>query len=944
MPFLVNLFSGLKALFQRSRADRDLSDELDSYLDASVQAKLRAGLTLEAARRAANVEMGSRQSVKQKMWDSHWESSLDNFFADIRLAIRQLIKSPGFTSIALLSLALGIGANTAIFTLIHQVLLRDLPVANPEQLVHFGDGTSGGIAGGIDIGAFGLFPWSFTRQVQSNPGPFQGIASYGSFSAQVKVSLPGATASNAPSFLAPASIVSGNYFSVLQAPALFGRTLADADDANPGSGAVVVLSYHFWQQSLSSDPSVLGKILTINSTPFTIIGVMPKAFQGLKLELEPTELWAPVSMQTVILQHPSFLTPTGPYFLHLFGRLQGSAASKPILTHAQDWLDQQVRDAVRTDEGSSIAPARLQEIARIDVPLAATAQGVSSVRSQYGDSLKILMVVVALVLLIACANLANFLLARAATRHREVSTRLALGSSRTRIIRQSLIETLLLSLTGGALGLGIAFLVTRALIAFVSHGRTTLVMNPKPDMAILLFTLGTCLLTALLFGLAPALTSVRTSALHALSSNSRTAQGAANRSARLWPKALVAAQVMLSLLLLIGAGLFLRTLRNLQNQDYGFERTHLLLADISEQLAGYKPHQIPTLHRLLLERVEALPGVRSAAVAGSPPISYGNWSSNITFPGYTPAPKENTNSILNRVSGKYFETAGIQIVSGRAITPADSATSLKVAVVNQTLAQHFFPKGDALGKLLSMSIDSVKGPWQIVGIARDTVSGSPRDTERTKMTYIPIVQIEPFVPSAPATAANPPAAPEENEDRFAHVLLVRTTGDPTKAIADLRDAVAQVDPNLPLLNIMPIQEHLSNFVSHEELVSTLTALFAGLALLLVSIGLYGIMSYNVVCRTNEIGIRLALGSQTHTLLWMILRECLFLLAIGLLVGLPLSWLVTRSLHDQLYGISALDPATFTIAIVVVTGMTLFAGWFPARRATRVDPMIALRCD
>jgi len=942
MPLLTNVFTGLKALFQRSTIDRELNEELDSYLDASAADKQRQGLSPEAARRAAYVEVGSRLAVKQKVWDSHWESSLDNLLADIRLAIRQLIKSPGFTAIALLSLALGIGANTAIFTLIHQVLLRDLPVGSPEQLVHFGDGTSAGVAGGIDIGGFGLFPWSFTRQVQANPGPFEGIASYGSFSAQVNVRLPSSGLANAPTVLAPASLVSGNYFHVLQAPVLIGRAITDADDATPGGGAVVVLSDHFWQQSLSSDPSVLGKTLTINGTPFSIIGVMPKAFQGLKLELEPTDLWTPVSMQTVILQHPSFLTPTGPYFLHLFGRLHGDASSKPVLSRAQDWLNQQVRDAVRSNEGSTIAPSRLQEIARITVSLAPTAQGVSSVRSQYGDSLKILMVVVALVLLIACANLANFLLARAATRQREVATRLALGSSRGRIIRQSLIETLLLSLTGGALGLGIAFLVTRALIAFVSQGKSTLVMDPTPDLVILLFTLGSCLLTAALFGLAPALASVRTGSAQVLSSNARTVQGSASRSARLWPQALVAVQVMLSLLLLIGAGLFLRTLRNLQNQDYGFERTHLLLADINEQLAGYKPHQIPGLHRVLLERIEALPGVRSAALAGAAPISYGNWSSNISFSGYTPAPKENTNSILNRVTGKYFETAGIQIVAGRPITPADSETTAKVAVVNQTLANHFFPKGDALGRSLTIGIDSAKGPWQIVGIARDTVSGSPRDTERTKMTYIPIMQLELLLPRDPGSSNS--AAPEENEDRFAHVLLIRTTGNPTDMIADLRAAVAQVDPNLTLLNVMPIQEHLSNFVSHEELVSTLTAFFAGLALLLVSIGLYGIMSYSVICRTNEIGIRLALGSQTSTVLWMILRECLLLLVVGVVIGLPLSWLATRSIHEQLYGISALDPATFLSAIVVVTCMTLFAGWLPARRATRVDPMIALRCD
>ncbi len=367
----------------------------------------------------------------------------------------------------------------------------------------------------------------------------------------------------------------------------------------------MVLSYHFWRQSLSADPAILGKTLTINGTPFAVIGVMPEPFHGIKLELEPAGLWVPISMQPVILQQPSFLTQSGPYFLHLFGRLTPQAtASSAAFAQSQQWLDQQVRAAIRATEGTSISQARQQEINHVTVPLISAARGSSQLRSEYGDSLQILMAVVALVLLIACANLANFLLARAATRRHETATRLALGSSRGRIIRQSLTETLLLSLTGGALGLAIAFAATRALIAFLRQGNSYTTLSSAPDLTVLFFTLAVSLVTGLLFGLAPAFASARTGATSTLSSSSRTTQASGGRASRLWPKILVSAQITLSLLLLVGAGLFLRSLRNLQNQDYGFERNHLLLAGFDAPLAGIpaKPdaRSSPAAHRSAL--------------------------------------------------------------------------------------------------------------------------------------------------------------------------------------------------------------------------------------------------------------------------------------------------------------------------------------------------------
>ena len=953
MNWITKLTIGLKSLFQKQRVERELDEELESYVEASTAHKQIDGMTAEAAHRAAMVEMGSRNAVKHQVWSSRWESTLEGLLQDTRVSVRMLAKNPAFASIALLSLALGIGGNTAIFTLINQVMLRNLPVQHPEQLVTFGDAENSGIAGGIDIGAYGLFPWYFARQLQADPGPFQGIASFGSFANEASVRLPsldGVADSNAPAILVRTSLVSGNYFSVLSAQPFMGRAISPSDDAMPGSGAVVVISHHFWQQSLSSDPAILGKTVSINGTPFDVIGIMSEAFHGIKQELDPPDFWVPITMQTIVMKHPSLLLPAGDaggtYFLNVFGRLSVQASTnKSSLAQTQTWLDQQIRTGLRVLEGAKLTPAREQEINRVTEPLIPATHGVSLVRSQYGDSLKILMGVVVLVLLIACANLANFLLARSATRHREIATRLALGSSRARIIRQSLIETFLLSLSGGLLGLAVAFAATRALIAFVSQGNAYIAMSPIPDASVLLFTLGVSLLTGLLFGLAPAIISSRVGAADNLSAGSRTAQSSGGKSARLWPKALVTVQVMISLLLLVGAGLFLRTFRNLETQDYGFERSHLLLAEFDANLAGYKPSQTPGLNQQLLERLSALPGVKSVALAATPPISGGNWSADIVIPGYTPAPKESMNSKLNRVSGRYFETTGIKIVAGRAINDSDTANRQKVAVINQAIAKRFFPKGDAVGRSLSIDIDDVKGPWQIVGIARDTKAGDPRSSAPLRMTYIPLAQIDPFNPVDPRTpATSPPAPPEENQDRVADLILLRTTGDPANTIADLRAVVTSIDPSLPLTKITTIRDQVDDFISHDQLVSTLTTLFALLALLLAAIGLYGVMSYNVVRRTNEIGIRIALGAQTSTVQWMVLSESVVLLAIGVGLGLPLTLLTTKYIKGQLFGLSALDPVTFTVALAVVSAMTMFAAWLPARRASKVDPMVALRCD
>jgi predicted permease len=922
MVLLSNLARGIRSLFHRDRIEREMDDELRGFVEASTADKLRRGMPAEQAARAARVEMGSSNAVKHNICSATWESRVEIFWRDLKHCVRGFSRSPGFTLIALLSLTLGIGANTAIFTLIKQVLLQNLPVRDPQQLVTFGKSTGAGILGGIDLGAADMFTYDFARQLETDPGPFQGVAAYSSASPRVSVRL----SNTARALQIPANLVSGNFFSVLGAEPLLGRAIARSDADAPDRSAVAVISYHLWQQSFSSDPAILGKPISVNATLFTVVGVMPAAFHGIHQELEPAEIWVPITMAREIFLQPGFLEPRSFYFLHVVAR----RSPQSQLAADQVWLDRQIRDYVRAGEGHTIAAARQQEIERITVRLFSGARGVSRLRSQYGDSLTILMTIVAVVLLIACANLANFLLARAIARQRETATRLALGSSHGSIIRQSMLEALLLSLSGGLLGLGLAFTATRALIAFVAQGATYVPLDPSPDFAILLFTLGVSVFAGLLFGLAPALHVARASAMPAMNATTRTAAGRGGRTTRWWAKALVTSQIMFCLLLLVGAGLFLRTLRNLQNQDFGFERTRLLIADFSPDLAGYKPAQIPALNQRVLERLSAIPGVRSAALAGSPPISFGTWNSSISFSAYTPGPKEDMGAVLNRVSGQYFETVGISIVAGRPISPADTANGMKVAVVNETLARKFFPKGDAIGHTVKIDIDTVEGPWQIVGIASDTKSGNPRE-DPYRMVYLPLLQIL-------------GKHGEGIQDSFADAILLRTAGDPASTIHELRSAMAGIDPNLPILQVRTMHDHLQSFTSQETLVSRLTAIFALLAVLLAAIGLYGVMSFNVVRRSNEIGIRIALGATGGSVQWMVLRESLALLTAGLVLGIPIALGAARLIHSQLYRMSPFDPTIFTAATAGIIAVTLLSAWLPARRAAAVDPVVSLRCE
>ena len=888
---------------RRKPFDGELDDEVRFHFESRTAELEASGLSRADALAQAHREFGPVARMREDSraaWQFRW---LEDLFADLRYALRAFRRSPAFTLTAVLSLALGIGANTAIFSLIDKILLKTLPVREPQQLVAFQfQGTT--------------FSYNQYKRLSENAQLFDGILGYAP--ARLSISVDGE--------MEPAGggqLVSGNYFSILGIHASVGRAFTPDDDHVPGGHPVAVISYGFWKRRFAMDPGIVNRKIHISGQPFTIIGVTPAEFFGTEVGSAP-DVFVPAMMQPQVMPGmPSWLDDKAGFFtwLHLFGRLKPGVTMARAADSVQA-AGQQFNAEMRAFVKRKFPKMRDPKGQKLELVSGST--GLSELRRQFSQPLLILMSVVGMVLLIACANVANLLLARAAARQKEMTIRLALGAKRRRLLRQLLTESVILSLLGGAAGLLLSRWAARALLTFLPRTEVPLYVDLSSDLRILGFTVAVSVLTGILFGLAPALRATRIDLAPALAGT-----GNKPRQMRIG-RVLVVAQISVSVLLLVAAGLFVRTFQNLRNIDTGFDREHVLSLRVEPAGSEQKSAQLDSLYRGLLQKVASIPGVRSASMAGFGPISRSAWergqsmetASEIVIDGYTSG-GETVKVPWMQIYPGYFATMGVPMARGREFGPGDTRDQKEVAIVNEALVRSYFPNRNAIGGRMGFPGRDVI-PWvEIVGVVKDAHYGSLRD-KPTPMFYLPFAQA--------------------HTGRGQMTLHVRAIGDPLGVAMAVRHDVQKISAGAPLFDIQTLTAQVDASLIQERLIATLCGAFGALALLLVSIGLYGVMAYSVTRRTREIGVRMALGARSSDVTSLVLRETLLLAATGLLAGLLVSIPVTRLIANRLFGVSSSDPLTMVGAVAVMVAVALLAGYLPARRASRVDPLSALRYE
>ncbi len=832
---------------------------------------------------------------------------------DIRYGFRGLLKRKGFAAIAVLTLALGIGANTAIFTLVNAVMLKSLPVEKPEELVLFSDTASEGTTLGDtpQTGEWQRFSYASYEYFRAHNQSFQDIAALRSGESRLSVRRTDQQGSGATR--ASGQLVSGNYFSLLGVRAMRGRVLTPEDD-KPGAAPSTVIGHRYWEQQLGSDPGIVGKNIIINGTNFTVVGITPPEFFGTRVR-RPPEFWLPLSFHPQIELRESFLTNKEAYWLMILGRLKPGVN----MDQAQASVNLALQQHLTEEAGSQLTEERRKGIQNTYAKLVSGEGGISGLRRAYSTPLQMLMAIVGMVLLIACANVGSLLLSRAASRKAEISLRMALGATRWRIVRQLLTESMLLAVVGGLCGVLLAQWGVTVLVGLVARESP---LDTRPDAGVLAFTAGVSIIAGFLFGLIPAVQASWTNLSSAMKEKNRMRSG----FLRVSPSSLmVVMQVGLSMVLLTGAGLFARSLVKLQNEDLGFERNNLLLLQIDPRLAGYKPTELAALYQQLIERLGSLPQVRNVSMATYAPMSGSGRSSSVTIPGYTPQPGEDM-VVQDMLAGpKYAEALGMPLLRGREIEVRDTASSPRIAVVNSTFAERYFAGQNPIGRSFTFGDETDAGAsLEIVGVVGDIKTDDAREKPEPAV-YRPIIQIQ-------------------EQAAYSCTIHIRTLSDPTPLTPQVRQMINQVDDKLPIFGVSTMDEQLRDNLNQERLIAQLVSFFGALALILACIGLYGVMAHGVSRRTNEIGIRMALGARGGNIAWMVLRETLFLVLAGLLIGVPAALLGARLISSQLFGLSATDPLTLIAAAIVLTLVALLAGYLPARRAARVNPLNALRYE
>jgi macrolide transport system ATP-binding/permease protein len=896
----------LRRLFSRERLEAELDKELRFHFESLVADKIRSGMQEDEARRLTRIEFGGIEQIKEDCREHRGTMGVESFLHDVRYGFRQLRKAPGFTLTAVLTLALGIGANAAIFTLVNAVLLRNLPVVDPKALVRLGDWADCCQNSGPNRdGDYSMFSTDTYEQMKRSTPEFEELAAMqaGFENRPVVIRRDGGREAGKPRM---GEFVSGNYFRMFGLQPATGRLLFDTDDV-AGAPLVAVMSYATWKNDYNGDDSVIGNTFWMNTEPVTVVGVAPEGFFGDRMSSTPPDFYLPIRTMPDEAGGKSLRDPTQKW-LDIIGRVKPGVALIPL----QEKLSAELKRVYATDSDYSAA-----EIAKAHLVLTAGGAGTQSMQESYASNLKLLMWIAGLVLMIACANIANLLLVRGMQRKMEMSVRTALGAMRKRIVRQLLTESLLLAGIGGIAALAVSYGGARMLLMLAFPGDQHLPISSRPSMAVLGFAICVAIATGVLFGVAPALIGAEAPPADALRNGTRTTAGGAS----LLQRGLVVLQAALSVVLLVGAGLFSQSLGRLQHTDMKLESKNRYIVHINAQAAGYKDEQVNALYRTLEERFHAIPGVVKVGVSTFTPMEGNNDGYGIQLVGQPNVHTSATNIIVN---AEYFDSVGTHVLMGRGITVQDTATSPHVAVVNEDFIKALFKAGEnPIGHRFTAGGDPAK-PYEIVGVVEGTSYTDVRWNGTHPMYFGPLTQ--------------------PSEAGYAGAIVVETAYPMTDMESIARRTLMGINPNLAMQKFETFDAQIAGRFTHERMLSTLMTLFGGLALLLATVGLYGVTSYTVVRRTSEIGIRMALGADRNRLVAMILRSALLQTLLGLAIGIPIAFYGVTLVKSQLYELTTVSSSALEVAVGMLLAAACVAGVIPARRAASVDPVRALRTE
>jgi predicted permease len=906
-------------LFSRTRFEADLDKELRFHFESQVADKVASGIAESEARRLTRIEFGGIAQIKEDCRERRGTMGFESLLQDVRYALRQLVKAPAFTITAVLTLALGIGANAAIFTLVNSVLLKNLPVADPGALVRIGDQDQCCARSTASAdGDYSIFSTYMYKEFKKYP-EFENLAAMQSgFKYRDIIARKEGSRNLARS--AMGEFVSGNYFSVFGLQPAAGRLLADSDGAT-GAPNTAVMSYETWQRDYNSDPAIVGSTFWVNTKPVTIVGVAPKGFYGDRLASAPPNLYLPIHSMPAMLGDGYVDSDTA--WLYLVGRLKPGVAWEPL----QQKLSAQLKNYYSTSKVYSSAHDR-PLLDRLHVVLTPAAGGIQDMQLAYGERLRLLMWIAGLVLLIACANIANLLLVRGMRRMGEMSVRTALGARRGRIVRQLLTESVVLALLSGVAALAVSYGGARMLLALEFTGGEHVPIHASPSWQVLAFALGISIVTGVLFGVAPAWICAHAEPADALRSGTRTTAGGATFLQR----SLVVVQAAFSLVLLVGAGLFTQSLNKLESTDMKLDATNRYVIQVNPQAAGFSLAQLEALARTMEERFHAVPGVVKVGLSTYTPMESNNEDWGVQIQGQPWLRRQGAS--LVKANADYFDAVGTHVLMGRGIEPKDTATAPLVAVVNQAFVKTFFKPGEnPIGHRFGPPGPVSPGDYEIVGVVEDTAYTSVKWKDHA-MYFVPLMQ-------HPAVAS---ANVDPNYDVYIGRILLETARPMADMETVARRTLAGINPNLSVIKFQTFEAQIGDQFTSERMLSRLTLLFGALALLLASIGLYGVTAYAVARRTQEIGIRMALGARRTRVVGMVMRDAFHQTALGLVIGIPVSIVCVRFVKTQLYEITGVSAVAMAGAIATLAIAACIAALVPARRAASIDPVKALRTE